>query len=215
MFKNNNGQNNGFVTPKAGQLLEIRFPVGISAVLFALVCLGGVIFWFYPHLRDELTFFGAAFGMSAGVVAAYYIGKTLEITVSQRNEGLTSDKVNKAFSFIQRWNGAPFQDRQGWRELQERVKGKQPSEIASIIEGEYKERAIVVDVFNFFEEMALAMNEGLADEATLRRFFRDMVERYYTQFGDWVNKMRTDGNRPRPRVYIEFEAVVKRWQQIS
>jgi hypothetical protein len=121
--------------------------------------------------------------------------------------------VDKAFTFIQRWNGAPFHDRQEWRSLQEKVKGKQPHEISSMLEAEYKDRAIVVDVFNFFEEMALAANEGLADEETLVKFYRDMVERYYAQFGDWVNKMRTDGNRPRPRVYIEFEGIVRRWQQ--
>ena len=59
------------VSKSTGQLVEVRFPVGISMVLFALVCLGGVIFWCYPTFRDELTFFGAAFGMAAGVVAAY------------------------------------------------------------------------------------------------------------------------------------------------
>jgi hypothetical protein len=156
----------------AGQLAEVSFPVGISFILFLLVCLGGVIFWFYPRFRDELTFFGAAFGMAGGVVAAYYIGKTLDITVQQRNESLASERINKAFSYIQRWNGAALHDRRGWRALQEKVKGKQPQEISTIMEAEYKDRAIVVDVFNFFEEMALAINESLADEDTLLKFFR-------------------------------------------
>jgi hypothetical protein len=150
--------------------------------------------------------------MAAGVVAAYYIGKTLKITVRQRDEALLSDKVNKAFSFIHRWNAAPFDERKQWRALLEKLKPKSGPDIAvSLKTG--PDRALVVDVLNFFEEMCLAMNEELADEETLRKFFRDMLEIYYGLFADWIHEQRTDTVRPRPRVYIQFEQVAKQWQQ--
>jgi hypothetical protein len=75
------------------------------------------------------------------------------------------------------------------------------------------ERALVVDVLNFFEEMSLAMNEGLADEDTVRKFFRDMLEIYYGLFDEWIRGLRADPIRPRPRVYVQLEEVARRWQQ--
>ncbi len=197
-----------------GELVQIKFPIGVSLILFVLVCLGGVIFWYYPKYRDELTFFGVAFGMAGGVVAAYYIGKTLQITVAQRDEALDADKINKAFSYIHRWNAAPFDERKQFRAFLNKIKPLSPSDITKILEAEHAERSIVVDVMNFFEEMSLAVNEGLADEDTLLKFFRDMLEWYYHRFSDWIGKLRTDGGgHPRPRVYIQLEQVVKRWQE--
>jgi hypothetical protein len=197
-----------------GQLVEVKFPVGISLILFFLVCLGGVIFWYYPKFRDELTFFGVAFGMAGGVVAAYYIGRTLQITVDQRDEALDAEKINKSFSYIHRWNSAPFEERKHFRALQNTIKPLSPTEITKLLEGDHAARAIVVDIMNFFEEMSIAINEGLADEETLIKFFRDMVERYYQQFADWIERLRKDGGgRPRPRVYIQLQAVVDRWQK--
>jgi hypothetical protein len=197
-----------------GELVEVKFPVGISLILFLIVCLGGLIFWYYPKFRDELTFFGVAFGMAGGVVAAYYIGQTLRVTVKQRDEQLEAERVNKAFSYIHRWNAAPFEERKQFRALMNDIKPLSPAEIAKRLDDVHAARAIVVDVMNFFEEMSIAINEGLADEETLLKFFRDMLEWYYQRFSDWIQRLRTDGGgRPRPRVYIQLEAVAKRWQE--
>src|SRR5580704_15006398 len=105
-----------------GQIVEVKFPVGISLILFFAVCLGVLIFWYYPKLRDELTFFGVAFGKAGGVVAAYYIGRTLQITVEQRDEALDAERINKAFTYIHRWNSAPFEERKQFRTLQNTIK---------------------------------------------------------------------------------------------
>jgi hypothetical protein len=195
-----------------GQITEIRFPVGISLILALLVCVAGLLFWFYPKLHDLLNFLGSAFAMAAGVVAAYYIGKTLKITVRQRDEALLSDKVNKAFSFIHRWNTAPLKERKEWWALLSQMQGKPAREISEMLKAG-DNRTLVVEVMNFFEEMCLAINENLADEATLVKFFRTMLEGYYSLLSDWINKERTDTVRPRPRVFLQFEAVAKRWQQ--
>jgi hypothetical protein len=197
-----------------GQITEIKFPIGVSLILSLLVCLAGLIFWFYPHLRDILTFLGSAFAMAAAVVAAYYIGKTLQITVGQRDEALTADKVNKAFSFIHRWNSAPFEERKQLGMLLEKLKLKSGADIAASLSADARsDRSLVVAVLNFFEEMCLAINEGLADEATLRKFFRDMLESYYGLFATWIQEQRSDNSHPRPRAYVQIEQVVKRWQQ--
>jgi hypothetical protein len=196
-----------------GELVEVKFPVGISLILFLMVCLGGIIFWYYPKFRDELTFFGVAFGMAGGVVAAYYIGRTLQITVNQRDELLDAERVNKAFSYIHRWNATPFDDRKHFRALMSKIRHFSPPEITKQLDADQADRAIVVDVMNFFEEMSIAINEGLADEETLVKFFRGMLELYYQRFSDWIEMLRIDGGgHPRPRVYIQVEAVVKRWQ---
>ena len=195
-----------------GQIGVLKFPVKLSFVLSGLVVIAGVIFWCRPTWRDELTFFGTAFAMAAGVLAAYYIGRTLQITVVQREESLTAARIEKAFSYIHRWNAAPFHDRQQWRSLLDKIHGMSPVEIAQLFQNDRADRAVVVDVLNFFEEVALAVNEGLADEDTLLKFFKDMLEGYYHQAAEWINRLRADGTRPRPKVYLQFEILIKRWR---
>jgi len=159
--------NDAAVSKPVGQVGVVKFPVKLSVVLTILVAIAGAIFWYCPRLHDELTFFGTAFAMAAGVLAAYYIGKTLQITVIQREEGLKAVRIEKAFSYIHRWNAAPFQDRQQWRALLDKMHGMTPAQIANLLQNERADRAVIVDVLNFFEEVALAVNEGLADEQTL------------------------------------------------
>lgn len=210
---NENSSNDGSSKP-VGQIAKVEFPVGISLILTLIVLASGAAYWFYPKMHDILAFFGSAFAMAAGVVAAYYIGKTLQITVTQRDEGLTSLKVNKAFSYIQRWNTAPLDERKQWWALLEQLRSKSAPDILEML-NDIERRTIVVEVLNFFEEMCLAINEGLADEPTLRKFFRSMMDTYYSLLYEWINKVRTDRARPRPRVFVQFEAVAKRWQQES
>jgi Domain of unknown function (DUF4760) len=201
-------------TPRpVGQLGKVEFPIGISSALTVLVIAAGLIFWYFPRLHDILTFLGTGFAMAAGVIAAYYIGKTLQITVNQRDEGLNADKVNKAFSFIQRWNTAPLEERKQWWKLLQSMRSKTSPEIDDLLK-EGENRTMVVEVLNFLEEMSLAINEGLADEATLIKFFRTILEGYYSLLADWINKQRTDRTHARPRVFVQFEEVAKRWQKL-
>lgn len=195
-----------------GQIGKVEFPIGISSALTVLVIGAALIFWYVPRLRDILTFLGAAFAMAAGVIAAYYIGKTLQITVNQRDEGLNADKVDKAFSFIQRWNTAPLNERKLWWSLLQDMRSRSAPEIDDLLQ-QVENRTMVVEVLNFFEEMSLAVNEGLADEVTLAKFFRTILEGYYSLLADWINKQRTDRTHPRPRVFIQFEELAKRWQR--
>ena len=200
------------VPKPVGQVGVVKFPVELSTILAGLVLISGAIFWYCPKWRDELTFFGTGFAMAAGVLAAYYIGRTLQITVVQREESLKAVRIEKAFSYIQRWNAAPFLERQQWRVVLDKIHGMTPAQVADLFNKDRADRAVVVDVLNFFEEVALAVNEGLADEETLLKFFRDMLEGYYHQSAEWINRLRTDDTRPRPKVYIEFETLIKRWR---
>jgi hypothetical protein len=152
--------------------------------------------------------------MAGGVVAAYYIGKTLQITISQRDESLRAERINKAFSFIQRWNAAPLEEKKQWWSVLSALLKKTAPEIEQMLETMgCQERTVVVGVLNFFEEVCLAINEGSADEDTLRKFFRGTVETYYSLLGEWIKKQRTDRVRPRPRAYVQFEQVAEKWQQ--
>lgn len=206
-------QPSGRTVKPVGELVIIKFPIGISVALTILVLLSGIIFWCYPKFRDELTFFGIAFGMAGGVIAAYYIGQTLKITVQQRDEQLDADRINTAFSYIHRWNAAPFDDRHKFRALMYEVKSMPPKEVTAHVEGDHEAKSVVTDVMNFFEEMSLAINEGLADDETARKFFNNMLEYYYQRFADWIHMLRTDGGgSPRPSVYIQLENVIGRWR---
>jgi hypothetical protein len=63
---------------------------------------------------------------------------------------------------------------------------------------------------NFFEEIALAVNMGLADEEILRRMYRFTVVRGYGSVAPWVKKRRDEAEAP--RIWTEVERLYESWK---
>lgn len=96
------------------------------------------------------------------------------------------------------------------REIHESLEKRSPQERAVEINGDLKKRTVVVEIFNFYEEMAVAINLGSVDEEALKRFFRTIVLRYWDDYGYWVGQHRL--NRQAPRFATELEEVARKWK---
>ena len=73
-----------------------------------------------------------------------------------------------------------------------------------------KQKGMVLDVLNYFEEAAVAVNLGVADEQTVRRHQESLALEYWTIFESWVTAYRDE--KKSPSRYVEFETVVNRWK---
>ena len=62
----------------------------------------------------------------------------------------------------------------------------------------------------FFEGMALAANQGNADDETLRKCFRGILLSYYLGLDGWIHKMQAVTNRP--GLYAQIETLSNRWK---
>lgn len=77
-------------------------------------------------------------------------------------------------------------------------------------EGEDHERneANLLEVLNFMEGLALAVNHKYVDDEIAGNFFKTIVGRTYECAEAWIKERRREGG---PRVYRELESLYSRW----
>lgn len=193
-----------------GQLGEIRFPVRASLLLGVLVITAGIFYHLCPALRDTERFMATGFAMAAAILGAYYVGRGLQDTVRQREEEIRDRRVARAFHYVERWNDpALLTLKHKWRIIVDSAKDKSSEELAKELADDLDKSTIVVEVLNFFEEISLAVNEGVADEETAIRLFGGAMREYFSTLKLWMEKRRAVRNRP--KMWIEFETMILRW----
>jgi hypothetical protein len=194
-----------------GQILKLEIPLTVSIVLVLLVLGSTALFAWKPDLRPVIEFFGAASGVAAGILSAYYIGRGLKITIDQRDKALADDQTSKAIDFARHWNNPNFaQLRASWRALLEEVDGKTEDEVCTILE-DHAKRTVAIDVLNFFEELSYAAKCGVADMETLREILGSILVRYFSAVYPWIERHRR--NKHQPTFCEHMEWLRNEWKQ--
>ncbi|MBC7934398.1 MAG: DUF4760 domain-containing protein [Rhizobacter sp.] len=66
-------------------------------------------------------------------------------------------------------------------------------------------------MLNYFESLALLLDDKIIDEAILEKGFRTAILSYYETFREYIeDEQREPGNA---RVFVNFVSLAKRWQQ--
>ncbi len=188
--------------------LTITIPTvgaGAAVALVAVAALGLYV-WFKPA-RDELRFAVGAFATAGGIAAAYYIGNGLRIAAE-------TERLSRTFSYPARF-GAPdwTESRNALGRVLSKCLGKHETERLNIlqeaIEDDENLSRHIVGVLNLLEELALAINLGLVDEAILERFYRTTVLRTYGLLAPWIRDRRDEHDAP--RIWRELETLYGTW----
>jgi hypothetical protein len=188
-----------------GQVVKLEVSITISILLVIGVVLLTLGFYFEPTWRPTIEFFGAAIGVAAGILSAYYIGGGLRITIEQRDSALSDERISRAFAFAERWNAPTFaQLREDWRKLLNELDGKQNHEACKVLLDDPHKQTVAADVLNFFEEIAYAVKSGVADGETLKKVHRSIVVRYYSTISPWIESVRRDQNQPSAYEHLEW-----------
>jgi hypothetical protein len=188
----------------------IKFPVLSSVLLSIGVVLLTWIFYCHKEWRESMNFGIAAGALAAGALGAYYVGRALAQTIQQRSESITEQKIARAFEFHRRWNDpALAQIKANFRELIECGKAHMAEHVEELINKDAAKRLAVVEVLNFFEELAIAVHTGVADNDTLCRGFRGPLTGYHATLEAWIKQHRS--SKKRPTMWIELEKLVEKW----
>lgn len=193
-----------------GEIFRLEIPLTLSIVLILAVVALTVMYAWWDDARGPIKFFGAAAGVAAGVLSAFYIGRALKVTIEQRDHQLIERKIEKAFEFAHRWNDPSFAEfRSDWRRVLQELQKANPNQVCNILEDAEK-RTVVADVLNFFEVMGYAVRSGVADLTTLQKIFRRMVEDYYAAVQPWIDHRRRE--KAHPTLYEHFEWLRNQWK---
>ena len=201
------------------KLGTIKFPVFASLLLLIAVAILTIIFHLCSKWRDTMTFGIGAGALAAGALGAYYLGRGLSETIRQRSESIseqkiarTEQKIARAFDFIRRWNDPSLaQIKAIFREIIESGKAHVAEHVEQLIQNDRTKRSAVVEVLNFFEELAIAVHTGVADNETLYRGFRGPLREYHATLQDWIKQHRS--SKQRPTMWEEVDKLVNEWNR--
>ena len=196
---------------KSGRFtVNIKFSLGYL-VLVSLLTVGFVVglTWLYAKadkdLRDIITYGSTLMGATAGLLLVLYTAENI------RNSN--RDKASAAASrFVQRWNDPEFFAlKKAWRAISDELEGLTPEGRFNCLNDNAEKRVTAVEVFNFFEEMAIAVNMEFADEEIIERFFRDILLKYFDHYQYWIEQHRAA--RKFPSFCSELAEVVRKWKR--
>jgi hypothetical protein len=193
-----------------GRFGRVTFPITASLILGALCVVVIWLFCEYPTQRITLKFGIETVTLAAGMLSAYYIGQGLFQTVTQLEKGLKDAQIITACRFMERWNAPDLAATKGsFRGIIESGKAHDAGYVQNLLSDD-GQRTVVVEVLNFFEEVALSANIGLADDATLSRYFGGALRSYHTTLSPWIQTHRA--SKARPKMWCEIDNLLHRWQ---
>ena len=183
--------------------------VSILVSLIAMVLI--VLFWRFPGERELLTFAATVLSSTATVISAVYIAQGL-------NQNVEFSKLARAIELTERWNSPDFAEAKVATVKIAKMLSNIPVEDRlkalndSIDSGDSKEE-VLINIFNFFEEIGILVNNKLLDEEVLREFYQGIVVSYYSLFEFWINERRS-----KPQmvsiVYSNLEILYHRWSKV-
>ncbi len=177
--------------------LTLVIPWGIG-LLLVIVALGLIAwFWLVPSDRPVVVFIGsviAAFGVILNAINGIYsreaeekhleltlntqrehLERTLDVQQQQASDARSDSKRKEAFEYMRRWNDPVSLEKYSQAVVFLADKSLSYVEKRKKLEQDLALRYAVFGLFNFFEEMELSMQNGMAEESICVDFFKGIV----------------------------------------
>lgn len=162
--------------------------------------------------HTNLVFAGAILAATAGVANA---GNALDLrgqTLASADAAALHVRICASLAFIHAWNSPAFyHSKKNGRAVLAHFKTEPTIEKQlQYLENNAMHLANIIDVFNTFEAMEIAIAKKVVDEDTVKQFFRGVVINYWHLTEAVIKSRRADKNNP--RLYCEFEKLYQRWK---
>jgi hypothetical protein len=185
---------------------RVKFTIGTGIVL---TIIGTAVVGAYvknENWRKVLEFSTTVTATVAGLTGASYAAQSLTRSAEEA-------KIDRTLSFISRWNDPSFEKKLVIQLLRE-VHDKPASEVKNFtvekIDKDNDLKSEVNTILNFFEEMAITVNNNLVNEKTLYSFFRGIVLTHVKVFDPWIEHRRriSEGKK----VFQSLTELHEHWQ---
>ena len=194
--------------------IKIKHRILVFGLLFILVSVVAYYFGFngspdYP--THELT--KDIFSILSAEVAAI----ALVYTAVSINQTYEKEKKKYAGEFIKTFRSEEFTKynirlRDILKELSKAATQTEKEEVLKKIKSEDEVIKSLGIVLNFFEEIAISIENDMADEAYLKNFFRGIVVGYFDGYRWLINERRKLNNEP--YIYSKFETLANKWKGV-
>lgn len=188
-------------------LISVKFGISVRLTIFWACTIGALAtvgaYYFLPSHREGIKFAGTAITAAGGIYAAYYISATLRLSQERRRQ-------ESAYRFLEYLNQNDWVDvRIALDKASNEKQGRE--EQFKLIESNPELRQQVYRLLGLFEDMAIAIKTGYADEQTLKLALREMACKYYSGFSPYILESRAVDKCA--NLYSEFESLKNAWSQ--
>jgi len=196
---------------KPGVLFHIRFPVTVLGVILLLSLTLIVLYRFLPPFRSGIVFIGAVLAASATIYGAFFTAYNVRKGIEALEQSNRDKHVSTACAFIERWNSPALREikMEAWH-IKDQIKDKSQEEVGAVLDADEKQRATLLAVLNFFEEIAISITVNGADEQVTKSFFRFLALEMFNSSYKWITYYRQKHNAP--RIFVEYETLYNRWK---
>lgn len=181
---------------------SVNWLVGICLVALGLI----LAFILGPESwRPTLIFTAAVLGGAGALIAAV---NALDSRIAQVQQATMAVSLD----FINRWNDPQFfHAKKNGREVVTELRQRQtPDEQIKYLQEVSIRYSNLLEVLNVFEGLSGAIQMGIADEETAKRFFRSIVLEYWHVTEGFIKQRRTE--RQNVRMLRDFEWLSNRWR---
>ena len=196
--------------------------IGIPSYLYvvAFVVVFGLAWAFHragDHSRKTVEFVGIAIGVAVALLQLQAAmvqarGTMLQVVhaVDQSREDVQHRRLDVSFQLMATWNEPDVVEAaRVVRPVLKSATGKAPAEILALLQKEEAKGQAFKKIFDFFENVGLAVRVGYADRPTLCLYYAKAVERYYATFEGYVGALRAT----QPGLYEQFEWLYREWKK--
>lgn len=195
---------------------RVDFPFRMSLfILIVTIALDACYFFYTESVPETLIFVAATGAAAAGILAAFYVGRTLSLQLEQhayneirRNDAAEFQKKVAAFQLAWRWTDPSMNSaRRTCREIAN-MRRKSGDEIRSSI-SDPNQIDDVIHMLNYLEEVSLGVRKKIVDEEMVKEFFQEIFEQIWKTLELWILDYRKE--RIAPRMWVDFEGLNKKW----
>lgn len=185
----------------------------ISVPIVGIALIVGFVFVPDPTTWRPVLVFGAAVvAGSAALITAINNVDQRAAAALKSEEQAQAQRVIAALEMCARWNDSTFfHCKKSGREIRDKFKETPEMQERKVyLKSDLSRYTNLIDMFNSFEAMSIAIEAKVIDEPTAKRFFRSIVLEYWHIFDDFIKSLRAEGNNP--RLYREFESLYSKWK---
>ncbi|MFY0608601.1 MAG: DUF4760 domain-containing protein [Cyclobacteriaceae bacterium] len=189
--------------------VKIKYTILIGGTLLTF----GIIIFIAIFRSDLSTFDNYLKIVSAGVTITTLIYAALNVhMIQEHNQSqITLKKKEVSLLLVSQYNTPEMTTLSTLSaQLKKDVEKLEAKEVADYLQKNKESRKAMVATMNFYEKLAIAIDQDLADESLLKEFFRGIIQDTYNVLKAYIEYLRKE--RKNQKIFDRFEELAIKWK---
>ncbi|MDT0620866.1 DUF4760 domain-containing protein [Croceitalea vernalis] len=189
--------------------IKIKYTILIGGTLLTF----GIIIFIAIFRIDLSTFDNYIKIVSAGVTITTLIYAALNVhMIQEHNQSqIALKKKEVSLLLVSQYNTPEMTTLSTLSaQLKKDVEKLEAKEVAEYLQKNKESRKAMVATMNFYEKLAISIDQDLADESLLKEFFRGIIQDTYNVLKAYIEYLRKE--RKNQKIFDRFEELAIKWK---